>query len=252
MGSLERRVDRSRPAEPGPSAPARPEDRYGTKPGPRTGGSNEPLFEPVPARRSNADPVGLPPSPPLVPPVPPAPAAAEPRPPVDVPLAEPVDRPAPRPVGRSDLTMLLGRTVLETRVQQVCREYGLIPRSGEAVGSGLSRSYLSRGAGVELAADAHGMVTTVFLHFHGDDGFTSYQGEIPGGAGSIPRRTHLWATLGQPDEQGDPYRDRFLGDYGPWDRWLLPGYALHAQYAVDGECLERVTLTLPDRLPRAA
>lgn len=212
MGFLERRAGQRRP-------PARPEDRYGTKPGRRPGGAHEPLGEPALARRANSAPVGLPPH---------------------------------RPGGCTDLTELLGRTVLEARVQQVCREYGLIPRSGPSVGSGLSRAYLSRGAGVELAADAHGVVTTVFLHFHGDDGFSSFQGEIPGGGGTVPRRAHLRAALGHPDERGDPYRDRFLGDYGPWDRWLLGGFALHAQYATDGERLDRITLTLPDGPPRAA
>jgi hypothetical protein len=200
MGFLQRRADRRRQ-----------DDRYGSKPGPGTGGSNEPLYDAAPARR---------------------------------PLAG--------PAARTDLTVLLGRSVLEARVQRICREYGLIPRSGAAVGSGLSRSYLSRAAGVELAADAHGVVTTVFLHFHDDDNFTSYSGEIPGGAGSVPRRAHLWAMLGRPDEQGEPYRDRFLGDYGPWDRWVLAGFVLHAQFATDAESLDRVTLTLPQRLPRAA
>jgi hypothetical protein len=163
--------------------------------------------------------------------------------------ADPVGLPAARrPPGRTDLTVLLGRTVLEARVQQVCREYGLLPRSGEAVGSGLSRSYLSRESGVELAADAHGLVTTIFLHFDRDDGFTPFQGEIPGGAGNVPRRTHLWAMLGHPDTQGDRHR----GGHGPWNRWVLAGFALHAQFAADTETLERVTLTLPARPPAAA
>ncbi|MEV4642239.1 hypothetical protein AB0J80_33300 [Actinoplanes sp. NPDC049548] len=200
MGFLERRAGQRR------HPPA--DDRYGSKPGPRTGGSNDPLHGPPPPRRTPTDPVG-------------------------------------RPPARTDLTVLLGRTVLEARVQQICHEYGLIPRSGAAVGSGLSRSYLARESGVELAADAHGTVTTIFLHFHGDDGFRSFQGDIPGGAGSVPRRAALWAALGRPDESGDPYRDRFLGDYGPWDRWTLPAISLHAQYAADGEALTRVTLTLP-------
>jgi hypothetical protein len=155
--------------------------------------------------------------------------------------ADPVDLPRAKPVGRTDLALLLGRTVLEARVQQVCKEYALVPRSGDAVGSGLSRAYLSREAGVELAADPRGMVTTVFLHFDGDDGFNPFQGEIPGGAGRVPRRTHLWAMLGRPDEQGD----------GPWDRWVLAGFALHAQYGADGERLDLVTLALPQR-PLAA
>ena len=146
------------------------------------------------------------------------------------------------PAGRTDLAQLLGRTVLEARVQQICGEYGLIPRSG---GWGLSRSYLAREAGVEIAADGHGVVTAVFLHFHGDDGFASYRGEIPGGGGSASTRASLWAALGRPDASGDPYRERFLGDFGPWDRWLLPGLQLRAQYALDGDGLHRITLTRP-------
>ena len=150
--------------------------------------------------------------------------------------------------GRDDrppLTELLGRTVLEARTQQICRAYGLIPGPA-GLASGLSRSYLARDAGVEIAADAHGTVTAVFLHFHGDDGFAAYRGEIPGGGGTVPRRAALWASLGRPGESGDAYRERFLGDYGPWDRWLLPAFTLHAQYALDGDRLLRITLTPPD------
>src|SRR5689334_20771975 len=127
MGFLERRADQNRPVGEAVTRPTRPEDRYGTKTGPRPGGSNEPLFEPAHARRANADPVGLPTSPPA----PPSPARVVPDP-------VPDQMAAPRPVGRTDLTLLLGRTVLEARVQQICQEYGLIPRSGAAVGSGLS------------------------------------------------------------------------------------------------------------------
>ena len=207
MGFLERRAEQFRLSADGP---ARPSDRYGQKPSARNHGSNGPPHDPA-RRQSSAEPAGRP--------------AAD-------------DRP--------ELTELLGRTVLQARTQQICREYGLIPRAGAAVGSGLSRSYLARDAGVEIAADTHGTVITVFLHFHGDDGFTSYRGEIPGGAGDVPRRAALWAALGRPGESGDPYHDEFLGDYGPWDRWALATCTLHAQYALDGENLHRITLTLPD------
>jgi hypothetical protein len=210
MGFLERRAGQFRPPADGA---ARRQDRYSPQAGSRNGGSGDPLYDPTAPRRANADPVA---------------------------------RPA-APAGRPDLSGILGRTVLEARTQQICRAYGLIPRSGPATGSGLSRSYLARDAGVEIAADSHGVVTTVFLHFHGDDGFASFHGEIPGGAGTVPRRAALWASLGRPGVSGDPYREKFLGDFGPWDRWLLPGFVLHAQYALDGENLHRITLTLPDR-----
>jgi hypothetical protein len=58
--------------------------------------------------------------------------------------------------------------------------------------------------------------------------------------------------LGHPDEQGEPHRDRRRVAVGPWDRWVLAGFALHAQFAPDAEQLERVTLSLPDRFPHAA
>ncbi len=66
------------------------------------------------------------------------------------------------------------------------------------------------------------------------------------------RRTPMWARPGEPDEAGDPYRDRFLGEDGPGDKKVLAGFTLHAPFAPDAEALDRVTLTLPDRLPRAA
>ena len=190
--------------------------KYRQRPGPENGADNQPLRDPA---QRNADPVTLP-----------APAG-----------------------GRTELSRLLGRSVLAAQTQRICAEYGLTPRPGPAGGSGLSRWYLARDAGVEIAADAHGTVTTVFLHFHGDDGFASYRGELPGGGGTDPRRAPLRASLGRPDESGDEYRDRFLGDFGPWDRWQMPGYALHAQYALDGDHLRRITLTLAERtVPRAA
>lgn len=161
--------------------------------------------------------------------------------------------PAPGPLLRStagagDLGDLLGRTVLAARTQQICRAHGLMP----AAGSGLSRSYVARDRGIEVTADQRGTVVAVFLHFDAADGFTPYHGEIPGGAGSIPRRAGLWASLGRPDESGGPFHVEHLGDYGPWDKWLLPRYVFNAQYALDGENLYRVTLSLPDRAPSRA
>jgi hypothetical protein len=153
-------------------------------------------------------------------------------------------RPAPLPPGRrTPASDLLGQTVLAARTQRICREYGLTPAAA-AVGSYLSRSYLARDAGIEVTADAHGVIRTVFLHFDHDDDFAPYYGEIPGGGGADPRRSALRAALGAPGESGDPYHDRDLGDYGPWDRWRRPGFLLHAQYGLDGETVRRITLTL--------
>lgn len=146
-------------------------------------------------------------------------------------------RPMAEPPAGADPAELLGRNVLAVGTRHLFQAYGLdVPVT-------LCRSYAARHRGLEVAADAHGTVTSVFLHFHGDDGFPSWTGDLPAGAGAVPRRAALWAALGRPGESGDPYRDRFLGDFGPSDRWTLAACTLHAQYALDGEHVRRITLT---------
>ena len=146
---------------------------------------------------------------------------------------------------RTDLSGVLGHLILEPVAEQVCREYGLEPR-GEDPATGLAKAYLGYAAGVELTADGLGRIITVFLHFHGDDGFTSYRGGIPGAGDAEPTRSGLRAALGEPAGADEPYADRFLGDFGPCDHWVFPSFVLHAQYALDAERLHRITLKLPE------
>ncbi|GGL00615.1 hypothetical protein [Mangrovihabitans endophyticus] len=263
MGFLERRADGVRRAADGADGVRRPADgadgvrratdrtgdprhqrgegRYGLKPGP-AGGSNDPLFDPTRRRAAGVPPPGGPAqtaAPDLVQPDLVQPDLVQPEPVQPEPV-QPEAAPAVRP---ADLTDLLGSSVLHDRTQRICRAYGLLPPAGFR----LSRSYQARDVGVEIAADAHGTITAVFLHFHGDDGFAHFAGEMPGAGGVAPRRAALWANLGRPQHSGDPQRDRFLGDHGPWDRWVLASHVLRAQYDLDGESLLRLTLTPPPR-----
>jgi hypothetical protein len=130
---------------------------------------------------------------------------------------------------------LLGRSILEQYTQVVCREYGLVAMPG-------ARVYQSRELGVELAVDDQGTVRVILLYFRGINGFGAYPGPIPGRAGTIAKRSHLWAALGRPDESTDPNREQHAGEFGPADQWRFPTFDMHAQYAVDGEALLRLTL----------
>jgi hypothetical protein len=153
------------------------------------------------------------------------------------PVPPPPSRPPPPapPPPRTDLTLLLGRNLVEPLIQDVCREYALLP----ALGAGPPRLYRSPGLGVELAADGQGTVMAIQLHFHGDDEFAPYRGPIPGRGSTIPRRSSMWASLGRPDHSTDPHRDR---DLGAADQWRFPTFLMHAEYALDGDNLLRLTL----------
>ncbi|GAA0487982.1 hypothetical protein Ade02nite_12240 [Paractinoplanes deccanensis] len=122
-----------------------------------------------------------------------------------------------------DLTQLLGHNLLEGRALATSREYGLMARPG-------ARAYESREAGVEVLVDDADRVTTVVLHFTGDNGFKPFQGMIPGRGGTIGRRSKLWAALGRPVSSGDV------------DEWPFPSFVMRAQYAPDGETLLRLVL----------
>jgi hypothetical protein len=141
----------------------------------------------------------------------------------------------PDVVPRSDLTRLLGQSLLEGHALEVCREYALAARPG-------ARFYESREHGVEVAVDEYGRVIAIRLHFGGVGGFRPYPGAIPGRGGTIPRRSSMWAALGRPAQSTDPFRDRGSGTHGPADEWQFPTFVMHAQYALDGEHLRWLTL----------
>lgn len=146
----------------------------------------------------------------------------------------------PRRVGRPDLTLLLGRDPRDETAARLLADYRLRPALA-AAGAPRPRLYRSRDTGVEAAAGPHGTITTIVLHFDPSTGYIPYHGEIPGGAGNVPRRTALRSMLGHPDEAR-----------GDQDRWLLASHTLLADYAPGSERLLRATLALPAWLPRAA
>src|ERR1044071_1508395 len=143
----------------------------------------------------------------------------------------PVPPPPVRPAPRTDLTHLLGLSLVEPYTREVLREYRLAP----PLGAGPVRTLQSYEMGVELAADDYGTVYAIMLHFHGDGGFEPYPGTIPGRGGTIAKRGSLWAALGRPDHSTDPDRHEHRGEVGPADQWRFPTFVMHAQYAVDGE-----------------
>ncbi len=142
------------------------------------------------------------------------------------------DPAGPRRVGRPDLGRLPGRRLTDPVTRAVCAAYGLRPLSG--------RTWCAYESGVQVNSDPHGLVTVVRLHFTAGR-FVPYHGELPAGAGMMPRRAPLWTALGRPHVC-----------YAGADEWHLRDVTIRAGYGPDGERIDVLALTLPHRLPRAA
>ena len=150
--------------------------------------------------------------------------------PVAAVTAPPAPRPVPRPVPRTDITLLLGRNLMDPYTEEIFREYALRPVGG---------FYEAPELGVQLAVDAQGTVVAIQLYFQAGEGFEPYPGSIPGRGGTIGKRGSMWASLGRPDQSTDPHRDHQIGAA---DQWRFPTFLMHAQYAMDGDNLLRLTL----------
>ncbi len=56
-------------------------------------------------------------------------------------------------------------------------------------------------------------------------------------------RAEVVASLGAASASGPPVHDPILGDYGPWDRFVMPGCRVHVEYALQGDGVRRMTFS---------
>ncbi len=101
--------------------------------------------------------------------------------------------------------------------------------------------YEFEGHGIEVICDEADRIQTIFLH-RGDGEALS---EIPFSAS----RREVLERYGSPSKSGEPARIPVLGDRGSWDRFTLPGAAIHVQYRLDRDEIEMITLMHPDTVP---
>jgi hypothetical protein len=107
--------------------------------------------------------------------------------------------------------------------------------------------YVFEGHGLEVSCDDDGdeTVRTIFLYPAESDGFRLGPADIPYSWG----RHEVLDCFGAPTKCGGPSRQPLLGDYGPWDRYDLPGHCLHIQYTIGGVTIAMITLMHPDAAP---
>lgn len=59
-------------------------------------------------------------------------------------------------------------------------------------------------------------------------------------------RLQVIERFGPPSESGGRINDPILGEYGAWDRFARPGYAIHVEHRVDADRVKKITLMRAD------
>jgi hypothetical protein len=104
--------------------------------------------------------------------------------------------------------------------------------------------YTFVGCGLELNCDREDeRVRSIFLEAEAHAG--TVLSEVP----FHLRRHEVLARFGSPSKSGEGFSDPILGDFGPWDRFRSPEYAVHVQYKAGSDSIEMITLMRNDVVP---
>jgi hypothetical protein len=101
--------------------------------------------------------------------------------------------------------------------------------------------YEFSGHGVEVICDETERVRSIFLHRGSDENLI----EVPFSS----TREDLRRRLGAPSKSGGPVRIPGLGNRAAWDRWLIVGAVVHAQYDLTDNAIDMITLMAVDAAP---
>jgi hypothetical protein len=106
-------------------------------------------------------------------------------------------------------------------------------------------------AGIEFATKTYCLISSIFLHSDGDDGFRGYEGELPGRLEFGDPQAIVREKLGTPENSGGgKFSPLFKKQMPKWDRYDFGSFSLHVEYAEGESSIRRLTLMTPDAVPR--
>lgn len=98
--------------------------------------------------------------------------------------------------------------------------------------------YIFKGHGLELRCNQHNTITVIFLDLSELVDLDCLLLDVPPSAS----RLQVYAQLGTPSQSGEKLCDPILGNYGAWDRFVLPSHAIHIEYQIDSDCIQKMTM----------
>lgn len=99
--------------------------------------------------------------------------------------------------------------------------------------------------GMDFVCDSEDKVNSIFLY---SDEIRRFRGDVQ----DLPlksSRQEVLARLGSPSRSGGKTSDPILGEYGAWDRFVRSGYAIHVEYRLDVDVINKITLMRADVVP---
>jgi len=105
--------------------------------------------------------------------------------------------------------------------------------------------YVFRGHAMALRCDRDDKISVIFLRADKQNKFDENIFELP----FAWTRKQVLDHYGTPSKSGERVRDPILGEYGAWDRFSRPSYAVHVEYRVDRDEIKRITLMRSDAVP---
>ena len=105
--------------------------------------------------------------------------------------------------------------------------------------------YVFTEEGMDFVCDETGRICSNFLYADQARCFVEGIADLP----FTSKRHEVIGRLGAPSKSGARISDSILGDYGPWDRFMRPGYVIHVEYRLDRDIINKVTLMRTECAP---
>lgn len=106
-------------------------------------------------------------------------------------------------------------------------------------------NYVFSEHGLAMVCDSNDAIRTIFLDSIVAEAVSERMLAV---SFSFDRR-QVRRRLGLPEKSGERVSDPILGEYGGWDRFARPGYAIHVEYQPDADRVKMITLMRADVAP---
>jgi len=112
-------------------------------------------------------------------------------------------------------------------------------------------SYIFKEHGFEVSCDPNDTISVIFLYSKQYKYSIRYNGfdEKLFEISFSSTQKQVLEHFGAPSESGGKVSDPILGDYGCWDRFTRPRYAIHVEYRSNSDGIKLITLMRSDVVP---